>query len=241
MDDNLADYRRFCANRLKRLERCKKTKSFCNLDDEIPHPFANSDSDLMLRGSKISPSYGNNIAFSVRSENVPLSSIKSETIPFCSGKRMFYLASSTSPITDVSRFGSTEVFSMEVISSVSEANLVKSSLIADAWHQRSGKYTSVTPNFPHDNSNPHLPSPSCLFFTTASTNVASQSSTPISSVKKLESETGTTINRANDYNDSNRTVQRNFDLLREKMVRFEVFHDFKNLLNFSPSKNRNFE
>lgn len=36
MDDNLADYRRICINRQRRLERCKKTKSLCNFEDELP-------------------------------------------------------------------------------------------------------------------------------------------------------------------------------------------------------------
>lgn len=34
MDDNFADYRKFCANRMRRLERYKKAKSFCSLEDE---------------------------------------------------------------------------------------------------------------------------------------------------------------------------------------------------------------
>lgn len=34
-DDNLAEYRTFCANRMRRLERCKKAKSFCSLEDEV--------------------------------------------------------------------------------------------------------------------------------------------------------------------------------------------------------------
>uniref|UniRef100_A0A915BW00 Uncharacterized protein n=1 Tax=Parascaris univalens TaxID=6257 RepID=A0A915BW00_PARUN len=34
MDDNFADYRRFYANRMRRLERYKKAKSFCSLEDE---------------------------------------------------------------------------------------------------------------------------------------------------------------------------------------------------------------
>ncbi len=34
VDDSFADYRAFCAKRLTRLERYKKAKSFCSLDDE---------------------------------------------------------------------------------------------------------------------------------------------------------------------------------------------------------------
>ena len=34
-DDNLAEYRTFCANRMRRLERWKKAKSFCSLEDEM--------------------------------------------------------------------------------------------------------------------------------------------------------------------------------------------------------------
>uniref|UniRef100_A0A1I7WH56 Uncharacterized protein n=1 Tax=Heterorhabditis bacteriophora TaxID=37862 RepID=A0A1I7WH56_HETBA len=34
--DDFSAYRTMCTNRLRRLERCKKTRSFCNLDDETP-------------------------------------------------------------------------------------------------------------------------------------------------------------------------------------------------------------
>uniref|UniRef100_A0A0N5ATN5 Uncharacterized protein n=1 Tax=Syphacia muris TaxID=451379 RepID=A0A0N5ATN5_9BILA len=33
-DDNLAEYRVFCANRMRRLERCKKSKSFYSFDED---------------------------------------------------------------------------------------------------------------------------------------------------------------------------------------------------------------
>ncbi|VDD95070.1 unnamed protein product [Enterobius vermicularis] len=33
-NDNLHEYRTLCAIRLRRLERCKKAKSFCSLEDE---------------------------------------------------------------------------------------------------------------------------------------------------------------------------------------------------------------
>ncbi|CAG9537245.1 unnamed protein product [Cercopithifilaria johnstoni] len=226
MDDNLADYRRFCANRLKRLERCKKTKSFCNLDDEIPHILANSGSDLMLRGSEILPSYGGSRAFSRFSKNVAPSSFKSDAILSCLGTSTFCSESNTSPKTDDTRFGSTEVLSVNVVSPIAEVNLSKSSsLIADSWLQNNRKCTPVTSNF----DSPHLPLSSCSSFITASTTTVSSQPSQCSmlSTNKPESEMRIAINNNNnnndnnnDHGDSNRSAQRNFDLLREKMVKF---------------------
>uniref|UniRef100_A0A0R3RR65 Uncharacterized protein n=1 Tax=Elaeophora elaphi TaxID=1147741 RepID=A0A0R3RR65_9BILA len=245
MDDNLADYRRFCANRLKRLERCKKTKSFCNLDDEIPHPFDNTGSELVLRGSENFPSHGDSITFSRRSENIPLTSVKPETVPFCLGTSTFCSGSNT-PMTDTTCYRSTGVFPMNVISSIAEANLAKPSLVADSWLQNSRKYTQETTNFTQDdsgiNNNSHLPPSSCLSFTTSST-TALPSQPSVLSTKKPESEMRSTVNSDNDCGDCNRNAQRNFDLLREKMVKFAIFYNIKYLLNFSISidKTKNFE
>lgn len=230
MDDNLADYRRFCANRLKRLERCKKTKSFCNLDDEVPYPFVSSGSDLMmLRGSEIYASHGGNMTFSRCSENTALSSIKSETVPFCSGTSTFCARSTTSPVTNIPQFGSTGVFPMNFMSSIAEANPAKPALITDSWLQNSRECTPVISNFVQtDNgsgNNLHSSPSLCSSLTTASSTVSSQSS--MLSTKKPELETRMTItavNNVNDYGDSNRRAQRNFDILREKMV---TFYDFK--------------
>ncbi|VDM06991.1 unnamed protein product [Wuchereria bancrofti] len=225
MDDNLADYRRFCANRLKRLERCKKTKSFCNLDDEIPYPLASSGSDLMLRESGIFASHGGNMTFSRCSENTEntvLSSVKSETIPFCLGTNTFCSGSKTPPMTNSPHFGSTGAFSINVTSSTTEANPTKNLSVANS-------YRKVTSDFVQTNNNDHLPPPAYLSpyssLTITLSTVSSQSS--ILSTKKPESVTKTTItgvNNSTDCSDSSRRAQRNFELLREKMVRFAVFH-----------------
>ncbi|EJW85778.1 hypothetical protein WUBG_03309 [Wuchereria bancrofti] len=222
MDDNLADYRRFCANRLKRLERCKKTKSFCNLDDEIPYPLASSGSDLMLRESGIFASHGGNMTFSRCSENTVLSSVKSETIPFCLGTNTFCSGSKTPPMTNSPHFGSTGAFSINVTSSTTEANPTKNLSVANS-------YRKVTSDFVQTNNNDHLPPPAYLSpyssLTITLSTVSSQSS--ILSTKKPESVTKTTItgvNNSTDCSDSSRRAQRNFELLREKMVRFAVFH-----------------
>lgn len=44
MDDGFADYRKFCANRMRRLERYKKAKSFCNVENENSGCFKQSAS-----------------------------------------------------------------------------------------------------------------------------------------------------------------------------------------------------
>ncbi|KHN88702.1 Uncharacterized protein T25D10.4 [Toxocara canis] len=49
MDDNFADYRKFCANRMRRLERYKKAKSFCSLEDES----SNAQAKAQASGSSI--------------------------------------------------------------------------------------------------------------------------------------------------------------------------------------------
>ncbi|EPB68342.1 hypothetical protein ANCCEY_12565 [Ancylostoma ceylanicum] len=43
--DDFNTYRAMCANRLRRLERYKKARSFCNIDDESPSS-AKSPSDF---------------------------------------------------------------------------------------------------------------------------------------------------------------------------------------------------
>ncbi|MCP9261937.1 hypothetical protein DINM_005245 [Dirofilaria immitis] len=145
MDDNLADYRRFCASRLKRLERCKKTKN-------------------------------------------------------------------------IHHFGSTEISSINTMSPIAKANPKKLSIATDSCVENNQKSTLISDG----NNNFHLPSLSCSsshrFSTAASLTMASRSS--IFSTNNLESETRTAItiiNDNNDYGDSNRRSQRNFDLLREKM------------------------
>ncbi|EFO22458.2 hypothetical protein LOAG_06028 [Loa loa] len=245
MDDNLADYRRFCANRLKRLERCKKTKSFCNLDDEVPYPFGSTGSDLILMGTEKFASHDGSITFSRCSENAVFSSIRSEAVPFCSGTNIFCYGSKTPPITDTPRSGSAGVFSLNVLPSISEANPAKSSPTANSWLDNSGKYTSVTSNFGETdnrgNNSRHLPPSSCWSsyssLTTALSTVSSQSS--MLSAKKPELVKRTTMTCVNNDDDCNQKAQRNFDLLREKMVKFAVFHDFEHILNFSIIINRN--
>lgn len=232
MDDNLADYRRFCANRLKRLERCKKTKSFCNLDDEIPHQFANAGSDLVLRESETFPSNDGNLAYSRFIENIALTSVKSEAIPFCAGTSTFCSKSNTLPTTDTACSGSPGAFTTDVIT---EAN--RPSLIANSWLQSSRQYPPVIINFAQgdsrSNNKLYLPPSSCASFITASTTWASQSST--STPMKPETEMRTVVNSANNYGNCSQSTQRNFDLLREKMVKFTSFLDFKYFLNFAIS------
>ncbi|VDN59497.1 unnamed protein product [Dracunculus medinensis] len=48
MDDGFADYRKFCANRMRRLERYKKAKSFCNVENENSGCFKQSASITSL-------------------------------------------------------------------------------------------------------------------------------------------------------------------------------------------------
>lgn len=177
----------------------------------------------MLRESEISASHGGNITFSRCSENTVLSSVKSETIPFCLGTNTFCSESKTAPMTNSPRFGSKGAFSINVTSSTTEANPTKHLSVADSYR----KGTPVTPNFVQtdnsNNNNGYLPPPACLSpyssLTITLSTVSSQSS--ILSTKKPESVTKTTITSVNnsaDCNDSNRRAQRNFDLLREKMI-----------------------
>uniref|UniRef100_A0A1I7VWL7 Ovate family protein n=1 Tax=Loa loa TaxID=7209 RepID=A0A1I7VWL7_LOALO len=236
MDDNLADYRRFCANRLKRLERCKKTKSFCNLDDEVPYPFGSTGSDLILMGTEKFASHDGSITFSRCSENAVFSSIRNQHI---------LLRIKDSSNNRYPRSGSAGVFSLNVLPSISEANPAKSSPTANSWLDNSGKYTSVTSNFGETdnrgNNSRHLPPSSCWSsyssLTTALSTVSSQSS--MLSAKKPELVKRTTMTCVNNDDDCNQKAQRNFDLLREKMVKFAVFHDFEHILNFSIIINRN--
>ncbi|VDK80668.1 unnamed protein product [Onchocerca ochengi] len=228
MDDNLADYRRFCANRLKRLERCKKTKSFCNLDDEVPYSVNNTDSDLVLRGSEIFALHGGSTTFSVCSENAMFSSAKPERVPFCSRTSTYCSGSKVPLVTDTPRFGSTGISSMNIMSSMTETNPKKLSLAANSWLEKSQKSIPINGDIHNRHLSPFSCSSPYSSSTTASSTIASQSS--ILSMKNPESEMRTTItivNNNNDYGDSNRRAQRNFDLLREKMVKFTMSHNFK--------------
>ncbi|VDK67606.1 unnamed protein product [Litomosoides sigmodontis] len=216
MDDNLADYRRFCANRLKRLERCKKTKSFCNLDDEIPHQFASAGSaGLMLRESEALPSNDGHLAYSRCSENVALSPAKSATVAFCAGTSTFCPKSNIPSTTDTAHSGSPGVFTANDITEVN-----RPSLIANSWLQSSRQYFPVVINFAQgdsrSNNKSHLPPTSRESFITASTTCASQSST--STPKKPGTETRIGVSGAKNYVDCGQSAQRNFDLLREKMI-----------------------
>ncbi|VDO71589.1 unnamed protein product [Onchocerca flexuosa] len=232
MDDNLADYRRFCANRLKRLERCKKTKSFCNLDDEVPYPVTNTDSDLMLREPEIFALHGG-CTFSRCSENVMFSSAKSERMPFCSRTSTYCSGSNVPLVTDTPRFGSTGISPMNIMSSMAETNPKNLPMAANSWLEKNQKSISINGDINNRHLSPFSYSAPYSSSTIASSSIASQPS--ILSTKNPESEMRTmitTVNNSNDYGDSNRRAQRNFDLLREKMVKFIMPHNFKYLLNF---------
>lgn len=206
MDDNLADYRRFCANRLQRLERCKKTKSFCNLEDEIPHSVAISCSDLITMESEI-PVFPDSTILVTRC---------SET-----GTNTFCSRSPALP-TDTSLSGSTKVSGIKIPSSAAKPNSAKLSPISGSWLANSRKCTANFIQIDNEGvNNRHLPQSSCSspysLYTIPSSTLSSTMSTKKPQLGMARGSM-TVINNGNGCGDQG--GQRNFDLLREKMVNF---------------------
>ncbi|VDN01854.1 unnamed protein product [Thelazia callipaeda] len=222
MDDNLADYRRFCANRLKRLERCKKTKSFCNLDDnEVP---------ISSSGTKSKADYNESAKFlfnpndSTTSQHSSTVAHSAQTISVCLESRRPSSISCTevnmnSNCLESSNFS----FLNKTVRSKSEIACRKSS---DIMHlqDKSTLLKSMTSTLVQTEDNidndQYLLSTSCSASTSSGLPSSEPSKPYLNDSVPMINSSVIVLNNIDNNNDDDSSLkaQKKFDLLREKMV-----------------------